>query len=1559
MGTLRTCKSILAPVRKTNLQNLNMFMSVISLTSAILVALIVGADKHLITPSQDDSSNYVTQKDVTHGSEQLFSDTTTSYSVSSSESTGNPFPNSQSVSESTDLPQTSSLSKTNTIKISNSYSSLSNTVEIDSENVATPSDTKLDDWIITNPDSIRSEISSLTTTLPPTTLSIVNPCENDQLVVPDRPVQLHAYTNSTNCSLLVSNENSTAISVTVLKSDINNVYTYFYIEILENTTQICPERYLLVSGSNAPCKVIIPGKQFRFHFQNTEMRLEMHTKEVELSTCYDDTQFTQGEFERCNVTSYENRIKWNQQKQSFEYRKKGYLSEYGYVYRNNYKVTVDVVQYQVKCACDCPNTCMCTLAYREWLSKCIDIKGSNTSKADLIVYNPSVQGLSFANSGIHMIQQHTFLGLEGLKVLILSNNILTTLPPTVCQNLPRLKILKLDNNRLSNLTSDIFKERCEQTLLMLNLSSNELINPPHDLFKTTNKLKTLDLRQSRLIQLFKDSFSSLTVLEILYLGDNELPTLPHDVFSSLRRLYTLDLSGNVISSLPPDVFASLGRLNTLDLSGNVISSLPPDVFASLGLLLILDLSGNLISSLPHDVFASLGLLHTLDLSGNVISSLPHDVFASLGRLHSLDLSGNLISSLPHDVFASLGWLFTLDLSGNVISSLPHDVFASLGLLRTLDLSGNVISSLPHDVFASLGELSTLDLSGNLISSLPHDVFASLDYWLLTLDLSGNVISSLPHDVFASLGRLHSLDLSGNVISSLPHDVFASLGRLHSLDLSGNLISSLPHDVFASLDYWLLTLDLSGNLISSLPHDVFASLGRLHSLDLSGNLISSLPHDVFASLGRLSTLDLSGNVISSLPPDVFASLGNMKSLNISHNNISHNLSNRTFQSLSNLITLDLSHNAISALPHDIFKSQRNLLILDVSQNNIFVMPGEVFEKLANLKVLKLDGNNLTVNSSQEIFDSLSELKVLSVSKNSIKRFPLYIFRFTENLRSLDVSHNALISIPDQCFANLSNLINLNMSRNFLSRMPSFKAQGQLQVLDLSENRLRALAHGAFNENHNLKFLSLSKNNLLTISSQMFNHLHNLTFINISYNVITKIGSKVFSDRINYQSVDARGNEMHEVTSYSFKGARNTAIIVDKYATCCFIHKDQCVSVEPRSEYLTCSRMLQNVFLRISVWILGISAFTCNIIAYCVRSRKKQGNKVQTLLISHLALSDLLMGVNMLLLAIGDLYYGEYFPSYSHSWRHGFACKLAGFLSIMSSEGSVFFITLISIDRLLGIKYPFGDHMLSTKLARLCVLLAWLAAFLIGAIPIGLASNRADVFSISEVCIGIPIVRRNLRTLLNNSVSINISLVSSSLVYQTRSYFPVWEYSYVKGVNVEQQEFIQNIPYTVAHNAGSQIASIYSIVVFICVNLVCFFTVAFCYTYLFIIAKTSSETATRPQDQKDEVRMAKKLFAIVFTDFCCWVPLSFMCILAQCGVLEISPEMYAWTVGFILPINSSINPFLYVLYETISNHLNKKKKERKEKEIREMKARWKPLILFGTRFDQKKNIHETTF
>ena len=1277
---------------------------------------------------------------------------------------------------------------------------------------------------------------SLQTTFSSISESVINACDTDrQIEVTTNPVHINASTLETNCSLLVNAPNSTAISVSVFHSGINNASTYFYTEIIESQILKNSKRINLISLDNTLCVKIIQGNQFRFHFQNTKMKVRICNNEIETPVCY-GTVHPLIEANECRIIPYESKIQTSQSKQTFRYGIWGYQS-----------ISVMVTQFQIKCTCGCPGTCKCTLGYRQWLSSCTNTsQDNNTPTADLVVYKPTMKGLSFDNTDLHAIRHNAFLGLEGVVILILSNNRLSTLQPTVCQNLPQLEVIKLDNNKLVNLTSDTFTGPCAQHLLILYLQFNELTYLPHDLFNSTLKLNYLDLQQNRLVHLSSNLFSSLKALQKLWLGDNAISTLLDGVLDSLTRLYTLDLSGNAICTLSPAVFTSLKSL------------------------------------------------HTLDLSGNSISTLPVGVFASLDWLHTLDLSGNSISTLP---------------------ALPVGVFASLDRLRNLDLSGNSISTLP-------------------LPALPLGVFASLD-WLHNLDLSGNSISTLPVGVFVSQGWLYTLDLSDNIIFILPVGVLDSLGWLLTLDLSGNSISTLPVGVFDSLGD-LSTLDLSGNGITTLPDVVFSSLGRLSNLDLSDNNIFILPVDVFTSLGDLITLDLSDNSITTLPAGVFTSLGN-------------------------LIILDLSSNTISSLHAHVFDHFNKLLALDLSNNELFSLPGKLFLMLGKLISLNLCCNNLTIDASQT-FESLTHLRIFDMSKNNIERCPPHVFESTDKLLSLEISENNLRTIPETLFRNLSKLTYLNMSTNSLSTLPSFNAQGQLQVLDVSENQLYILKLVTFEKLKNLIFLSMAKNFITTLHSHVFLNLNNIEFINASYNAIQKIGSKVVSDESKLKTFDLRGNEMYKVASHSFSSLTNSTIIVDKYATCCFMTEEKCIAMKPRTEYLTCNRMLRDVVLRISVWVLGLSAFICNIIAYCVRSRKRQANKVQTLLISHLALSDLLMGVNMLILAIADVYYGQYFPSYAHTWRQGVACKLSGFLSIFSSEGSVFFITLISIDRMLGIKYPFVDHpsRFKTKSACICATLAWLMALLISVIPISLTSDKGNFYSISEVYIGIPIVRRHLTTLMNKSTEINTTIISSSPVFHT-TYNPLWNghyflwdrhYSSVKDYTVSLQKSAQYITHTIAENAGSQVGSIHSIVVFISVNLFCFVIVASCYVYIFIEAKRTTEKATGSQNRNDELRMAKKMFAIVFTDFCCWVPLSFICILTQSGVIEVSPEMYAWTVGFILPINSSINPFLYVLYKAISDHLKKKQEKRKEREEIEMQVRWKPLKKFGLRFDENK-------
>ena len=60
---------------------------------------------------------------------------------------------------------------------------------------------------------------------------------------------------------------------------------------------------------------------------------------------------------------------------------------------------------------------------------------------------------------------------------------------------------------------------------------------------------------------------------------------------------------------------------------------------------------------------------------------------------------------------------------------------------------------------------------------------------------------------------------------------------------------------------------------------------------------------------------------------------------------------------------------------------------------------------------------------------------------------------------------------------------------------------------------------------------------------------------------------------------------------------------------------------------------------------------------------------------------------------------------------------------------------------------------------------------------------------------------------------------------------------------------------------------------------------------------------------QIKLATRMALIVGTDFICWMPIIIMGLLSATGAAEIPADVYAWTAVFILPLNSSLNPYLY--------------------------------------------------
>ena len=332
---------------------------------------------------------------------------------------------------------------------------------------------------------------------------------------------------------------------------------------------------------------------------------------------------------------------------------------------------------------------------------------------------------------------------------------------------------------------------------------------------------------------------------------------------------------------------------------------------------------------------------------------------------------------------------------------------------------------------------------------------------------------------------------------------------------------------------------------------------------------------------------------------------------------------------------------------------------------------------------------------------------------------------------------------------------------------------------------------------------------------------------------------------------------------------------------------------------CGSLMQNYILRVSMWVLGISALVGNIGVIIVRLLEKPTSAItakQRFLVANLAISDGQMGVYMVILASVDLYYGDTYFVHSDQWRSSDLCKVLSFLNLLSSEASIFFITLMSIDRFLCILFPFSDIKLTPTGTKVIAAIIWIIALLLGIIPTIFAGPDSDFYDLSDVCIGLPLI---MRPSAYNFQSSNIDGADSDRTFELPvpdEFKPAWYFS---------------------------------IIIFLGINLVCLLIIFICYLIMFIHVKMMRKKIQKASAQDDDLKMAIKMAAIVGTDFICWMPVIIMGILSQTGAAVIPLVMYTWSVVFIIPINSSLNPYLYTIVSIITDVRKKKAKDAQKK------------------------------
>ena len=881
------------------------------------------------------------------------------------------------------------------------------------------------------------------------------------------------------------------------------------------------------------------------------------------------------------------------------------------------------------------------------------------------------------------------------------------------------------------------------------------------------------------------------------------------------------------------VFQCYGNLHS---NYTALAMYPADVVS-------VDLRFQNIVRINGSPFQILQNLKMLELGYNKLSFIHPQTFQELNTLIFLLLTGNHLVTLHVELFSNLNMLQTLYLDANNINYLPLGIFQNLISLTEINLDRNNLTFLHPDLFSNLTVLTHLTLEGNRLINVANDLLKDLEN-LEDLNLEKNQVISLDRNIFSAAGKLAYLNLADNNLMVLPKGLFKRMKKLHSLYLYKNEIATLDEDTFNETPM-LSNLNLNDNALTYLPNELFNGLTNLNYLYLNNNEITFLGEKLFNDNSNLIWLSLYNNSISILPNDLFEGLAHVNSVYLGQNQII-SLSDGIFNNITNIMRLELGKNKLSVIPNELFKGLSKLQRLDLHGNQLVYLNSGLFHETKSMAFLYLQDNKLTMLPNG-LFQELINLTVLSLHTNKLKSLPSDIFAGSTNLQSLFLQDNYIPTVSYQILRGLQSLRHLNLSHSSISSLDFdlFRDTGKLEFLDLSGNKLESIPN--------------------------INHLNQLIFLNLQDNTLIKVTNKTFSNI-----------------------SKNAYMIVSQPEICeCYVSGDiSCNALGEISPYLTCSRLLSDRTLVVMMWLIGLNALFGNIFVLSYRKVKRDKDQIQTFLLSNLAMSDLLMGIYMLLIASADVYFGESFPMQAERWRSGITCKIAGTISIVSSEASVFFLTLISIDRYINIKYPYSDRKLGKKSSVVLASILWFTSLVLGIVPSSFGGNSryTAFYDNSHVCIGLP-----LALIKAHSVTIDKQTIN-----------PNGQFSYEK--QEVESEYL-----------GEMSGMYFSSAIFLGLNCICFLIILLCYVEIIReVTMSPNEHVGINNKAKEEIRLTVNVSVLILTDFVCWFPIIVLGILVQAKVVTLPSSVFAWCVTFILPINSAINPYLYTITYAISSY-----------------------------------------
>ena len=351
----------------------------------------------------------------------------------------------------------------------------------------------------------------------------------------------------------------------------------------------------------------------------------------------------------------------------------------------------------------------------------------------------------------------------------------------------------------------------------------------------------------------------------------------------------------------------------------------------------------------------------------------------------------------------------------------------------------------------------------------------------------------------------------------------------------------------------------------------------------------------------------------------------------------------------------------------------------------------------------------------------ELRYLDAHGSGMK--PSDFGNITYYIIYLNLTRCSILNLSYMAFPNLQ-LLDLSMNKITNILLAVFLRLENLNVLSLKGNPLASTTGETSNlQQHALNRLDLSRTHLGALDSQIVRHFPGLQYVDVSFSPLRSVETGIFQRIPDLKVLDIRNNTIKKFPVDVFFGLKKLALVRSTdYRLCC---KNVLPNISPATKCFasqhflsSCEHLLHSEVYALSLWCMAIFATLGNIassVGYCAEKTVLRRSRI-IIFMSSLQCANFCMGIYMGVIATAHETFRGQYTHHEERWKDSVTCKVAGFLSLLSSEVSVLSIFLLTLDHFIVLYLPPRMCRFNCRSAAVACAVTWIVGIVMAAAPL---------------------------------------------------------------------------------------------------------------------------------------------------------------------------------------------------------------------------------------------------